>query len=64
MKPMNFPERKRQRRLRALERLAENTYAGVPNKIEIYVLMRRTGTNLRDARSKKDRTSTGRFRAA
>jgi len=55
MKPKNFPERKRQRQLKVLERLRKSA---VNRKIkkEIQVLEQRTKVNLRDVRTKKNRS--------
>lgn len=61
MKPMNFPERKRQRQLRALERIPRRTQMGEDNGHIIATLLERTAENLRDVRTKKDRSATARF---
>jgi len=57
MKPRNFPERKRQRRLRALAR-------GPASDAEVIVLHERTASPLRDIRTKKDRSDRAAFRRA
>lgn len=60
MKPANFPERKRQRQQRALDRIL--LYPTSPKQdAEIAVLRAAVATPLRDKRTKKDRTSRGRF---
>jgi len=67
-KPANFPERKRQRQLRALARISAAT-AGKPRKgteprsndAEFLALHRATADDLRDVRTKKDRSAGGRF---
>jgi hypothetical protein len=60
MKPKNFPERKRQRQLKALARLLNpptskynNDRVGYSSEVE--VLHKRTIANLRDVRTKKQR---------
>lgn len=53
MKPMNFPERRRQRQLGALARLKPTTKAGESNDHEAVTLHERTARNLRDVRTKK-----------
>jgi hypothetical protein len=68
MEPANFPERKRQRQLRALARLKAST-AGKPwkgieprsNDAEFLALHRATAESQRDVRTKKDRSDRGRF---
>lgn len=55
MKPQNFPERKRQRQLRALARLLRNRDSSL---YEISVLQERTADNLRGVRSKRQRQGT------
>lgn len=69
MKPANFPERKRQRQMRALNRLAAST-AGKPDKdiaprsndAEAVVLMAAVNEgSQRDVRTKIDRSDRGRF---
>jgi hypothetical protein len=70
-KPRNFPERKRQRQIRALSRLSNMT-AGKPwkgiapksNDAEFLALHRATADDLRDVRTKKDRSAGGRFARA
>ena len=65
-KPANFPERKRQRQIKALRRLGPAT-AGKPNSPsrsnheEHLALKAAIATANRDVRTKKDRTSRGRF---
>jgi hypothetical protein len=72
MKPANFPERKRQRQLRALARLKAST-AGKPwkgveprsNDAEFVSLHRATSEgSARDIRTKKNRSDRGRFTRA
>ena len=68
MKPANFPERKRQRQIRALSRMKTQT-AGKPEKgiqpssnhIAIAAIRRQTLDSRRDVRTKKDRSKDGRF---
>ena len=67
-RPHNFPERKRQRRIRALGRIKART-AGKPemgitsrdNAPEIAVLVERTANPMRDVRTKKDRSNRAAF---
>lgn len=68
-KPANFPERKRQRQIRALERLASHTH-GNPKKGtkpknndgEAYALMVAINAgSQREKKTKIDRSSSGRF---
>lgn len=54
MKPANFPERKRQRQLRALER-------GPAGVVKADLLVERTAKNRRDVRTKKDRRDRAKF---
>lgn len=55
-KPANFPERKRQRRLRALERLpAKFAKTGESTMAVAKTLLERTADNARDVRTKKFR---------
>lgn len=70
MKTMNFLEKKRQRQIRALKRLAAMT-AGKPNRPsrsnadEIAFLKAAIATDKRGVRTKKNRADRGRmFRAA
>jgi hypothetical protein len=63
MKPKNFPERKRQRQFAALERLSPKTKAGASNLDERKALLNRVAKDLRDVRTKKNRSSSVRFRA-
>ena len=51
-KPANFPERKRQRRLRALNSLLGRPFT-TERAEEIEVLVKRTKDNLRDMKTKK-----------
>lgn len=53
MKPKNFPERKRQRRLAALDRLLDSAHSNERTSKEIAVLQDRTAANLRDIHTKK-----------
>ena len=55
MKPKNFPERKRQRQLRALARLLRDRDGSLN---EIAVLQERTADNMRGVRSKRQRQGT------
>jgi len=64
MNPKNFPERKRQRQLAALERLSPMTRAGVSNFAQNQILSERVSIDARSVRTKKDRSSQGRFRNA
>ncbi len=48
MKPKNFPERKRQRQLAALNRLLDSAHSNERTGKEIAVLQDRTAANLRD----------------
>jgi hypothetical protein len=64
MNPKNFPERKRQRQLGALERIAPMTRAGISNFAQKQVLSERVSIDARSIRTKKDRSSQGRFRNA
>lgn len=67
-KPANFPERKRQRQLRALERIKPRT-AGKPEKgvatrsnaAEMAALSAATAHSKRHVRTKEDRSAGGRF---
>ena len=54
-KPANFPERKRQRQLRALGRIKSHTKAGVSNLEIIGRLHERTASNARGVMTKKVR---------
>lgn len=53
MKPKNFPEHKRQRRLKALSRLLDSAHSTVRTAKEIAMLQDRTAANMRDVRTKK-----------
>lgn len=64
MKTKNFPDRRRQRQLSALERLADKTKAGISNAAHIAILLDRTAGDARGVRTKKDRSHTARFRNA
>jgi hypothetical protein len=55
MKPKNFPERKRQRQLRALARLRAVISPDIRQEQEIETLEQRTAQPLRDVRTKKRR---------
>lgn len=65
-KPANFPERKRQRQIRAMRRLKAMT-KGKPNSPpqsnheEFEVLKAAVQTSKRHVRTKKDRSAQGRF---
>lgn len=61
MKPKNQPERRRQRQLRALERIKAKTRKGDSNTAHIATLVERTAEPLRDVRTKKDRSANARF---
>ena len=60
MKPKNFPERKRQRQLRALDRIFRLP-THPKQDAEVEALQAATATPLRDKRTKKDRSKEGRF---
>ena len=64
MKPKNFPERARQRRIRAALRLREMPDRdGVSDELDVLAL-RVAGGNERDVRTKKDRSDRAAFRRA
>lgn len=70
-KPANFPERKRQRQLRALARLAPMTNGHArhntqprSNDAEFVALHKATAEDARGVRTKKDRSAGGRFNRA
>ncbi len=61
-KPANFPERKRQRQMKALDRLQPFTKKGkVSNVLEIEFLRAAVAYDKRSKRTKKDRSGAGRF---
>lgn len=60
-KPANFPERKRQRQVRALARLPKMTGGGKSNDAERNLLRIVHFGSRRDVHTKKDRTARGRF---
>ena len=65
MKPSNFPERKRQRRQRALDRLpSPNGWNNERVKLERFALVARTKNSARDERSKKNRSLSARLSRA
>lgn len=61
MKPENFPERERQRRMDALERLRRLPSLNAMQKAEFAKLTALTIAAQRDIRSKKNRSARGRF---
>lgn len=62
MKPANFPERKRQRQIRALARTSPLTLAGASNSVALAALTAAIAEgDQRSKRSKTDRTARGRF---
>lgn len=63
MKPANFPERKRQRQIKALAKLQPFTKkTGQSNSVAIGALAADIAAgNQRDIRTKIDRTARGRF---
>jgi hypothetical protein len=71
MKTANFPERKRQRQLRAIERMRlpapdrkrprNNPRSPLDYHNELQMLMRKVAANARDVRTKKDRSATAQF---
>lgn len=63
MKPKNFPERKRQRQIRALDRIFQLP-TSPDQDAEIASLQAATAAPLRDKRTKKDRSKEGRFTRA
>jgi hypothetical protein len=65
-KPANFPERKRQRQLRALARLSPMTRGSVrheprSNDAEFVALHKATAEDMRGVRTKINRSADGRF---
>lgn len=60
MKPANFPERRRQRRLRALDRLTKQQ--ATPERLELIARLHElTAAPARGVRTKKNRAATARM---